>query len=56
MVVCIVASSELIDDNDLLGFVHTFRQTMECTREIIVSSVHEPNLESNLLITVLTLE
>ncbi|XP_044489194.1 protein ACCUMULATION AND REPLICATION OF CHLOROPLASTS 3 isoform X2 [Mangifera indica] len=56
MVICIVASSELIDDNDLLGFVHTFRQTMECTREIIVSSVHEPNLESNLLITVLTLD
>ncbi|XP_031283124.1 protein ACCUMULATION AND REPLICATION OF CHLOROPLASTS 3-like isoform X2 [Pistacia vera] len=51
MVICIVASSELIDEDDILGYLHTFRQTIEYTREIIISSVHEPNLESNLLIT-----
>lgn len=51
MVICIVASSELIDDDDLLGYLHTFRHTMEYTRDIIISSVHEPDLESNLLIT-----
>ncbi|KAJ0096254.1 hypothetical protein Patl1_15695 [Pistacia atlantica] len=51
MVICIVASSELFDEDDILGYLHTFRQTIEYTREIIISSVHEPNLESNLLIT-----
>ncbi|KAL5830002.1 hypothetical protein ACOSQ3_019470 [Xanthoceras sorbifolium] len=50
-VICIISSSNLIDNKDLLGFLHTFRQTTEYTREIVISVVHEPNLEPNLLIT-----
>ncbi|KAK4842089.1 hypothetical protein QYF36_015554 [Acer negundo] len=50
-VICIVSSSNPIDNNDLPAFLHTFRQTTEYTREIVISVVHEPNLEPNLLIT-----
>ncbi|KAJ4710234.1 Protein ACCUMULATION AND REPLICATION OF CHLOROPLASTS 3 [Melia azedarach] len=51
MVICIVASSNTFDNDDLRGFLRTFRQTTEYMGEIIVSSVGEPNLESNLLVT-----
>ncbi|CAL5210142.1 unnamed protein product [Lathyrus oleraceus] len=55
-VICIIACSEPINDSDIAVFLHTFRQTTEYTRDIIISTVLEPDVEPNLLITtVLTL-
>ncbi|KAF1860922.1 hypothetical protein Lal_00000337 [Lupinus albus] len=56
IVICILASSVPTNDSDIAAFVHTFRQTTEYKRDIILSTVHEPNVEPNQLITtVLTL-
>ncbi|KAG4162811.1 hypothetical protein ERO13_D01G136700v2 [Gossypium hirsutum] len=51
MVICVVASSNVINNNDVQAFLHTFRQTTEYTNDIIISVVHEPKLEPNLLVT-----
>ncbi|KAH9658720.1 protein ACCUMULATION AND REPLICATION OF CHLOROPLASTS 3 [Citrus sinensis] len=51
MVICVVATSNIIGNNDLQSFLHTFRQITEYTGETIVSFVHEPNLEPDLLVT-----
>ncbi|GMJ04506.1 ACCUMULATION AND REPLICATION OF CHLOROPLASTS 3 [Hibiscus trionum] len=51
MVICVVASSNVISDDDLQAFLHTFRQTTEYAKDIIISVVHEPKLEPNLLVT-----
>ncbi|KAA3466279.1 protein ACCUMULATION AND REPLICATION OF CHLOROPLASTS 3 [Gossypium australe] len=51
MVICVVASSNVINNNDVQAFLHTFRQTTEYTKDIIISVVHEPKLEPNLLVT-----
>ncbi|KAK2349998.1 phosphatidylinositol 4-phosphate 5-kinase [Trifolium repens] len=56
VVICIVACSEPINDSDVAVFLRTFRETTEYTRDIIISTVIEPDVEPNLLITtVLTL-
>lgn len=56
MVICVVTTSNIIGNNDLQSFLHTFRQITEYTGETIVSFVHEPNLEPDLLeTTVVTL-
>ncbi|XP_022725111.1 protein ACCUMULATION AND REPLICATION OF CHLOROPLASTS 3 isoform X1 [Durio zibethinus] len=51
LVICVVASSNVINNNDVQAFLHTFRQTTEYTKDIIISVIHEPNLEPNLLVT-----
>ncbi|XP_054825456.1 protein ACCUMULATION AND REPLICATION OF CHLOROPLASTS 3, chloroplastic isoform X3 [Prosopis cineraria] len=51
MVICNLTSSVPINENDTAAFLHTFRQTTEYTKDIIVFTNHEPNLEPNLLIT-----
>ncbi|EOY01211.1 1-phosphatidylinositol-4-phosphate 5-kinase, putative isoform 2 [Theobroma cacao] len=51
VVICVVASSNVINNNDVQAFLHTFRQTAEYTEDIIISVIHEPNLEPNLLVT-----
>ncbi|KAK8507917.1 hypothetical protein V6N13_055387 [Hibiscus sabdariffa] len=51
MVICVVASSNVISNDDLQAFLRTFRQTTEYTKDIIISVVHEPKLEPNLLVT-----
>lgn len=56
VVICIIACSEPINDSDVAVFLRTFRQATEYTRDIIISTVLEPDVEPNLLITtVLTL-
>ncbi|XP_028752621.1 protein ACCUMULATION AND REPLICATION OF CHLOROPLASTS 3-like isoform X2 [Neltuma alba] len=56
MIICNLTSSVHMNDNDIAAFLHTFRQTTGYTKEIIITTDHEPNLEPNLLITtVLTL-
>lgn len=51
MVICIVASSGAIDTSDVQATLLTFRQTTEYEGEILISTIHEPSLEPNLLVT-----
>ncbi|XP_038994167.1 protein ACCUMULATION AND REPLICATION OF CHLOROPLASTS 3-like isoform X2 [Hibiscus syriacus] len=51
IVICVVASSNVISNDDLQAFLRTFRQTTEYTKDIIISVVHDPKLEPNLLVT-----
>ncbi|XP_057478095.1 protein ACCUMULATION AND REPLICATION OF CHLOROPLASTS 3, chloroplastic isoform X2 [Actinidia eriantha] len=51
IVICIVASSAVMDCNNENDFLHTFRQTTECRGGIIMSTVHESNVETNLIMT-----
>ncbi|KAL9413775.1 hypothetical protein AB3S75_042294 [Citrus x aurantiifolia] len=51
MVICVVTTSNIIGNNDLQSFLHTFRQITGYTGETIISFVHEPNLEPDLLVT-----
>ncbi|XP_058090470.1 protein ACCUMULATION AND REPLICATION OF CHLOROPLASTS 3, chloroplastic isoform X1 [Magnolia sinica] len=53
IVICNVASGIVMDKSDLQSFMHAFRQTTECTKDIIFSSIHEPNIEPNLIVTTL---
>lgn len=51
IVVCVLASSNAISSNDVQEFLDVFRQTTEYTGKIIISAVHEPKVEANLLVT-----
>ncbi|KAK9935652.1 hypothetical protein M0R45_022745 [Rubus argutus] len=51
MVICIVASSGAIDTSDVQATLLTFRQITEYEGEILISTIHEPSLEPNLLVT-----
>lgn len=51
MVICILASSDTVNNSDIHAFLRTFRQITEYTQSIILSVIHEPNLEPNLLVT-----
>ncbi|XP_009106157.1 protein ACCUMULATION AND REPLICATION OF CHLOROPLASTS 3 isoform X2 [Brassica rapa] len=50
-IICIVASSVALQKKDVRTILRTFRQTMEYTGDIIVSTVHEPDLEPKVLVT-----
>lgn len=49
--VCVLASSRGIDMSDVHAVLHAFRQSTECKGAMIMSIVHEPNLEPNLIAT-----
>lgn len=51
LVLCVVASSNVMNKDDVQTFLHSFRQTTEYTKDIILSVIHEPNLEPNQLVT-----
>uniref|UniRef100_A0A5B6YP81 Protein ACCUMULATION AND REPLICATION OF CHLOROPLASTS 3 n=2 Tax=Davidia involucrata TaxID=16924 RepID=A0A5B6YP81_DAVIN len=51
VVICILASSGVIGSSDVQDFLQTFRQITECMGEIIISIIHQPNLEPNLIVT-----
>ncbi|XVF43497.1 hypothetical protein PTKIN_Ptkin02bG0044700 [Pterospermum kingtungense] len=51
LVICVVASSNVMDKDDVQAFLNTFRRTTEYTKDIIISVIHEPNLEPNQLVT-----
>lgn len=51
MVICILASSDTVNNSDIHAFLRTFRQITEYTGSIILSIIREPNLEPNLLVT-----
>ncbi|XP_013592727.1 PREDICTED: protein ACCUMULATION AND REPLICATION OF CHLOROPLASTS 3 [Brassica oleracea var. oleracea] len=50
-IICIVATSVALQKKDVKTILRTFRQTMEYTGDIIVSTVHEPDLEPKVLVT-----
>ncbi|KAI8538670.1 hypothetical protein RHMOL_Rhmol09G0122600 [Rhododendron molle] len=49
VVICILSSSAVVDRSDVNAFLHTFRQTTEYMGGIIISLVHEPTMEPNLI-------
>ncbi|XP_057425050.1 protein ACCUMULATION AND REPLICATION OF CHLOROPLASTS 3, chloroplastic isoform X3 [Lotus japonicus] len=51
IVICILTRSVPINDSDIAVFLHTFRQTTQYMGDIIISTVFEPDVEPNLLIT-----
>ncbi|KAL7000690.1 hypothetical protein U1Q18_001843 [Sarracenia purpurea var. burkii] len=56
IIICVLASSAVIDRSNMNDFLHTFRKATECRGEIIISSVHESNMEPNLIMaTVITI-
>ncbi|ESQ27648.1 hypothetical protein EUTSA_v10018185mg [Eutrema salsugineum] len=50
-IICIVATSVALQKKDVKTILRTFRQTMEYTGDIIISVVHEPDLEPKVLVT-----
>ncbi|XP_023642832.1 protein ACCUMULATION AND REPLICATION OF CHLOROPLASTS 3 isoform X2 [Capsella rubella] len=50
-IICIMASSVPLQKKDVKTILRTFRQTMEYTGDIIVSTVHEPDLEPKVRVT-----
>ncbi|XP_010471599.1 PREDICTED: protein ACCUMULATION AND REPLICATION OF CHLOROPLASTS 3-like [Camelina sativa] len=50
-IICIVASSVPLLKKDVKTILRTFRQTMEYTGDIIVSTVYEPDLEPKVRVT-----
>ncbi|XP_059649815.1 protein ACCUMULATION AND REPLICATION OF CHLOROPLASTS 3, chloroplastic isoform X2 [Cornus florida] len=51
VVICILSSSGDISSSDLRAFLKAFRQTTEYMGETVISMVHEPNLEPNIIVT-----
>ena len=51
MVVCIVASSSIIDDNDKSTLLKTFREVTTYTGKVILSTIQDLNIEPNFLMT-----
>ncbi|KAL0541766.1 hypothetical protein IC582_021823 [Cucumis melo] len=51
MVVCIVASSSIIDDNDKSTLLKTFREVTTYTGKVILSIIQDLNMEPNFLMT-----
>lgn len=50
IIICTIASSDVIKKEDLDVFLRSFRQTTEYTKEILLATIHEPSLEPNLFV------
>ncbi|KAI3453226.1 hypothetical protein Pfo_009889 [Paulownia fortunei] len=50
VILCIIASSGVVDCSDGNNVLHTVRVITKCNSEIIVSIVHEPNIEPNTIL------
>ncbi|KAL5721614.1 hypothetical protein ACHQM5_005235 [Ranunculus cassubicifolius] len=48
---CMLACATPIENSKLHSFLHIFRQTTGWQKDIVLSTVHEPNLEPNLFVT-----
>ncbi|XP_059278682.1 protein ACCUMULATION AND REPLICATION OF CHLOROPLASTS 3, chloroplastic [Lycium ferocissimum] len=53
VVICIIASSGVVNSSDVGSILHTFRQTTGCNGDIVISIVQEPNMEPSLIVTTL---
>lgn len=49
--VCTLACAAVLDNHNVYNFLHTFRKTTGWQHEIVLSTVHETNLEPNLFVT-----
>ncbi|XP_010533244.1 PREDICTED: protein ACCUMULATION AND REPLICATION OF CHLOROPLASTS 3 isoform X2 [Tarenaya hassleriana] len=50
-IICVVATSAHLRKNELQTILLTFRQTIEYMGDIVISTVHEPDLERKVLVT-----
>ncbi|XP_070043981.1 protein ACCUMULATION AND REPLICATION OF CHLOROPLASTS 3, chloroplastic isoform X4 [Nicotiana tomentosiformis] len=53
VIICIIASSGVVNSSNVHSILHTFRQTTGCNGDIVISIVQEPNMEPNLIVTTL---
>ncbi|XP_021691839.2 protein ACCUMULATION AND REPLICATION OF CHLOROPLASTS 3, chloroplastic isoform X2 [Hevea brasiliensis] len=51
IIICIVASSGFIENEDVHTSLLTFRQTAAYMGKIIISTTHEPNLDHDMIVT-----
>lgn len=51
VVICILSSSSAIGDSDVYTLLRTFREATECTKEVLLSTVHNPDMKPNLIAT-----
>ncbi|XP_021909853.1 protein ACCUMULATION AND REPLICATION OF CHLOROPLASTS 3 isoform X2 [Carica papaya] len=51
IIICIFASPNLVENNNAQAVLETFRRITDYKGQIIISTIHEPNLEPNELIT-----
>ncbi|CAA3019207.1 ACCUMULATION AND REPLICATION OF CHLOROPLASTS 3 isoform X2, partial [Olea europaea subsp. europaea] len=51
VILCIFASSGVVDCSNVNILLHNFRLTTQCQGKIIISIVHEPNLEPDIILT-----
>ncbi|KAK9670045.1 hypothetical protein RND81_13G173000 [Saponaria officinalis] len=49
VVLCVLTSSSTIGDNDICNVLRTFREATECTKEVILSIVQNPDMKPNLI-------
>lgn len=50
VILCIIASSGIVDSSVADNALHTIRSITKCNCKIVVSIVHEPNLEPNTIL------
>ncbi|KAJ8574260.1 hypothetical protein K7X08_026065 [Anisodus acutangulus] len=53
VVICIIASSGVVNSSDVRSILYTFRKTTGCNGDIVISIVQEHNMEPNLIVTTL---
>ncbi|XP_021856013.2 protein ACCUMULATION AND REPLICATION OF CHLOROPLASTS 3, chloroplastic isoform X2 [Spinacia oleracea] len=51
VVICILSSSSAIADNDACTLFGTFREATDCTKEVIISTVQNPDMKPNMIST-----
>ncbi|XP_021727938.1 protein ACCUMULATION AND REPLICATION OF CHLOROPLASTS 3-like [Chenopodium quinoa] len=51
VVICILSSSSAIADNDVGTLLRTFREATKCTKEVLLSTVKNPDMEPSLIET-----
>ncbi|MCD7454426.1 hypothetical protein HAX54_024825 [Datura stramonium] len=51
VVICIIASSGVVNSSDVHSILRTFRRTTGCNGDIVISIVQEANMEPNLIVT-----
>ncbi|CAH9134380.1 unnamed protein product [Cuscuta epithymum] len=53
VILCVIASSSALDSHDVNIICQTFRQTTGWRRELVISVIHEANMDANLILTTL---
>lgn len=51
LVICILSSGNVDDCNSVPTILHVFRQLTECEQDVMISVVHDPDLQPNVITT-----